>query len=450
MVDYERLSRLPPSSSPPGVLDLHKQMIRAFFAGTRQRLGKRHALEPIALALTLLLALPAASRAQTYTVLYSFAGGTDGAAPQAPVTLEVTTGKLYGTTIAGGSGTVCYGGCGTVFELTPTGVESVLYSFAGPPNDGLEPNGLFLDSNGNLLGTTLLGGSNGGGIAFKINMNGDEKILHKFKGGKDGSEPASGLIQDPNTGDFYGVTAGGGTYGNYGTVYKITSTGGEAVLYSFGANGTRGVTPEGRLAQDPMTGNLYGMLVNGVPCGAAFQLTPAGIETVLHVFGEVRGDGCEPGAGEPGLVMDAQGNLFGTTYEGGTSNNGTVFELTMAGVEKVLYKFKGAKKGDGSLPYAGLVLDAITGNLYGTTELGGSGPCKEGRSIEGCGTIFELSPPTTKHGKWLETVLYSFTGGADGAFPLAGLTEDPQTGILYGTASSGGTYGQGVVFQVLP
>ena len=222
------------------------------------------------------------------------------------------------------------------------------------------------------------------------------------------------------------------------------------MLYSFGESGTLGATPAGRLLQDPKTGNFYGLLDEGVPCGAVFEFTPGGVESVLHIFGEQRGDGCEPGPYDPGLIMDGQGNLFGTTWFGGNANNGVVFELTAGGVEKVLYKFKGAKKGDGAWPTAGLVLDAVTGNLYGTTEIGGTGPCSGGRAAKGCGTIFELSPPTTKHGKWRETILHNFSGGADGSDPVAGLTRDAQTGMLYGTAVAGGTYDQGVVFQVLP
>lgn len=150
-------------------------------------------------------------------------------------------------------------------------------------------------------------------------------------------------------------------------------------------------------------------------------------------------------AGDPGLVMDEQGNLYGTTMYGGTANHGVVFELAASGSEKVLYNFKGPKKGDGAWPYAGLVLDGSTGNLYGTTDGGGAGPC-----YGGCGTIFELSPPPTKHGRWRETILHSFAGGADGDVPLAGLVQDPQTGDLYGTTAGGGTYGSGVVFKLTP
>ena len=128
--------------------------------------------------------------------------------------------------------------------------------------------------------------------------------------------------------------------------------------------------------------------------------------------------------------MDTQGNLFGTTFFGGNSNQGVVFELTADGVEKVLYKFKGAKKGDGAWPYAGLVLDPNTGSLYGTTEVGGTGPCVSDK-VHGCGTVFELSPPVTKHGKWHEMILYSFVGAGDGLYPLAGVTLDSLTGALY-------------------
>ncbi len=148
-----------------------------------------------------------------------------------------------------------------------------------------------------------------------------------------------------------------------------------------------------------------------------------------------------------GLVMDAQGNLFGTTFFGGNAGQGVVFEITAGGLEKVIYKFKGAKKGDGAWPYAGLVLDENTGNLYGTTEVGGAGQCVSGK-VRGCGTIFELSPPTTKHGKWRETILHSFAGGVDGYYPLAGLTRDGQTGYMYGTVADGGAHGYGVVFKL--
>jgi len=414
----------------------------------RVAMGTRHGLAMFALASAFLVAAAAMAGAQTYGVLYSFAGVPDGADPQAPVTLDTSAGNLYGITIDGGSGGCQYPGCGTVFELTSDGVESVLHSFTGP--DGGEPRGSILrDEEGNLFGAAW-GGSHGDGVVFEINSKNVEKVLYSFKGGSDGDEPSSGLTQDPNTGDFYGLTASGGAY-NGGTLYKIAATGTHTVLYNFGAPGTAGDGPAGKLVQDGNTGNLYGMLpLGGLGCGAVFQFTPAGVETALYVFTGQHGDGCEPGPGDPGLVMDAQGNLFGTTWIGGNANRGVVFEVTAGGVEKVLYEFKGAKKGDGAWPLAGLVLDAGTGNLYGTTEIGGTGQCYGGREISGCGTIFELSPPATKHGKWRETILHSLAGGADGLYPQAGLIRDAQTGNIYGTAVGGGAYDKGVVFKLTP
>lgn len=403
-------------------------------------MGTRNGLAVFALASAFLVASAAMAGAQTYSVLHSFSGGADGGTP-GPVHWDAATGNLYGVTDDGGSG-----GGGTVFELTSTGVESVLYSFCSQPScaDGWGPVDVLRDAEGNLFGTTVGGGAHGYGAVFKINPKGAEKVLHSFKSGADGDFPSSGLIQDSNTGDFYGVTQEGGTNG-VGTLYKITASGEETVLYNFGNGGDQ---PAGPLVQVQNTGNLYGLLDFGGPsgCGGVFQFTPAGVETAPYLFTGQRGDGCEPGFGD-GLVMDAQGNLFGMTFFGGNANQGVVFELTAGGVEKPIYRFKGAKKGDGAWPYGGLVLDETTGNLYGTTETGGTGQCNGGPS-KGCGTIFELSPPATKHGKWRETVLHSFSGGADGDYPLAGLSRDEQTGDLYGAARDDHSYNWGVVFKL--
>ncbi len=397
-----------------------------------------------ALGAALFLASAVNAPAQTYTVLYSFSGGADGAYPQSPVTMDVSTGELYGVTTAGGSGGCQYPGCGTVFELAPGGFESVLHSFSGPDGDG--PIDVMLGPAGDLFGTTLGGGNAVWGTVFKINSKGAEKVLHNFTGSLDGAEPTSGLIQDPNSGDFYGVTQGGGT-NSVGTLYTITASGKKTTLYNFGIGGDQ---PAGTLVQNQNTGTLYGLLDFGGPssCGGVFQFTSAGEETALYFFTGQHGDGCGPGPGDPGLVMDTQGNLFGTTFFGGNANHGVVFELTADGVEKILYKFKGAKKGDGAWPYAGLVLDPNTGNLYGTTEVGGTGPCVSGKVL-GCGTVFELSPPTTKHGKWHETVLHSFAGATDGEYPSAGLMRDAKSGNMYGTADAGGINNKGIVFEIL-
>ena len=408
-----------------------------------QSIGILRGMAMFALASAFFVASAAMAGAQTYSVLYSFADRGDGAEPLGPVTLDASTGNLFGTTSAGSKDFGCQD-CGTVFELTGTGVESAIHSFTGHPHDGAYPNDVFRDATGNLFGTTAWGGAYGAydGTVFEIDSNGVETVLHSFGHGLDGDAPSSGLIQDANTGDFYGVTGSGGAYGG-GTLYKITATGSETVLYNFGGPGTVGAGPGGNLLQDGKTGNLYGTLVVGgaSACGSVFMMTPAGVETPLYVFGGVRGDGCQPFPGDPGLTMDAQGNLFGTTNRGGIANQGVLFELSAGGVEKVLYKFKGKKKGDGARPYAGLVLDESTGKLYGTTAIGGA---------YNWGTVFELSPPVKKHGGWRETILHTFTGGADGASPFAGLVRDPQTGDLYGTAEQGGTHGYGVVFKLTP
>ena len=406
-------------------------------------MGTLHGVVMFALISVLLVASAVIAGAQTYSVLYSFAGPPDGAEPETPVTLDATTGNLYGTTSFGGSGGC---DCGTVFELTPTGVETVLHSFAGAPDDGAQPYDVFLDAKGHLFGTTQSGGPYGGGaggIVFKIDSKGVEKVLYSFENGNDGARPSSGLIQDAMTGDFYGVTFGGGAY-DHGTLYTITPTGKKTILHSFGGAGD-GFYPVENLAQDATTGNLYGTLyANAGPenwCGGVFEMTPAGVETMLYFFTGLKGDGCLPTTDDPGLVRDAQGNLFGTTLLGGIASQGVVFELTAGGIEKVLYRFKGVRKGYAAASRAGLVLDESTGNLYGTTGGGGA---------YNSGTIFKLSPPKTKHGRWSQSTLYTFTGGADGLNPFAGLVRDAQTGNLYGTTEFGGTYGYGVVFKLTP
>jgi uncharacterized repeat protein (TIGR03803 family) len=161
--------------------------------------------------------------------------------------------------------------------------------------------------------------------------------------------------------------------------------------------------------------------------------------------------GSDGGTINAGLVLDASGNLFGTSTFGGTTNNGTVFELkrTSGGnwKENMLYSFAGGE--DGTLPVGGVILDSA-GDLYGTTQFGGGqGTCKNGSQLEYCGTVFKLSPPRSVGGTWTESVLYRFTGGNDGALPGNNLVLD-SAGNLYGTALLGGQYGNGTVFEVTP
>jgi uncharacterized repeat protein (TIGR03803 family) len=290
---------------------------------------------------------PGTNGTWTETVLYSFcsaSGCTDGASPNASLVLDAA-GNLYGTTEMGGSyGSGCKGyGCGTVFELKPgangTWTETVLHSF-GNGKDGTYPfAGLIFDAAGNLYSTTVMGGPYGWGTVFELtpNANGkwSEKVLHAFSYGKGGESPWAGLIFD-TYGNLYGTTEAGGAH-NVGTAFELT----------------------------PGAGGKWK-------------------EKVLHTFnGEDRKDGSNPVAG---LIFDTAGNVYGTTTWGGPYGWGTVFELTPNAngrwTEKVLHFFNGDGRKDGGNPYAGLILDAA-GNLYGTTTVGGA-------NVNG--TVFEITP----------------------------------------------------------
>ena len=325
------------------------------------------------------------------TVLYSFQGGNDGSGPISDLVFD-KKGNIYGDTTFGGSS-----GVGDVYMLTPSGsgyTESILYTFTGGSDGGypFQLGKLHLDSSGNLYGTTSQGGTYGFGTVFELSPSvggWSETVLYSFTGGSDGGNPNGAVIaKGPN---LYGVTFGGGATGN-GTVFELKHSKGiwkETVLYSF-AGGTDSAFPEG------------------------------------------------------GLVFDKAGNLYGTGTAGGTLGYGTVFELapTKSGWnEEVLYNFAGGS--DGAYPYAPLIFDKA-GNLYGTTQGSWTG------GAPGYGSVFELSP--VHGGGWMETPLHSFTGGADGANPYDALTFHGNN--LYGTTRAGGTGGagthQGVIFQITP
>ncbi len=329
----------------------------------------------------LALTVPPAA-AQTYTVLHNFTGGADGKYPEAGV-ISDAAGNLYGTAYQGGASNR-----GVVFKIDATGTETVLYSFTGSP-DGAWPYAVLVrDSQGNLYGTTAKGGvteqacPNGCGVVFKLDVTGTETVLNRFSG-RNGAHPYEGLIVDP-AGNLFGTSLEGGI-------------------------GPLGVC------------DIY---FRG--CGVAFMMDSAGKETVLHPF-TGGNDGGQP---QSGLVQDSAGNLYGTTSLGGASNAGVVYKLDNSGKETVLYNFTGGA--DGATPMGTLGLDS-TGNLYGTTYSGGAGAC----SSSGCGVVFRLD--TT--GK--ETVLYSFTGGADGALPASGVILD-SAGSLYGTTYLGGHTSDGI------
>jgi uncharacterized repeat protein (TIGR03803 family) len=365
------------------------------------------------------------AQAQTFTVLYTFSGGADGAYPRAII--RDIHGDLFGTTGSGGSSNN-----GTVFKLSRTGKETVLYSFSGGTDGGNPSTGLIEDAKNNFYGTTIAGGASGNGTVFKLGSTGKETVLYSLKGGADGALPFAGVILDAR-GNLYGTTIGGGAYGG-GTVFKVNKTGKETVLHSFG-KGSDGMVPNAGVVRDA-SGNLYGTTEYGGAWGygTVFRLSATGKEKVLYSF---KG-GTDAAGPYAGVIRDLTGDLYGTTYYGGVFGAGTVYKLSRTGKETVLHSF--GEGSDGAKPFVGVMEDA-KGNLYGTTVYGGA---------TNYGTVFELS----KSGKQ-ETVLYSFPNATDGAFPYAGVLRDAE-GNLYGSAADGGDvnacggYGCGVLYKLTP
>jgi uncharacterized repeat protein (TIGR03803 family) len=398
--------------------------------------GSRIGWGTIALALAIVAAAQSAP-AQTYKILHKFTGGADGSEPRGSV-LGDAAGNLYGTTQIGGPKSR---NCGTVFKQNPTGVETVLYSFCRTKTDGANPDaGVVRDGAGNLYGATATGGgASTFGTIFKVNKHGKETVLYTFTGGADEAFPESALIRDA-AGNLYGTTFGRFDQGQNGTIFKLDKTGHMTVLHTF--NQGDGSFPND-LVRD-QAGNLYGTTFAGGTSdnGIVFKLDPAQNFTVLHDF-TGGADGWTPGYGA--LLIDSKGNLFGTTYNGGTTNQGTVFKVDARGTKTVLYNFQGGAAGGGPVA-EGLVQDGA-GNLYGTTTFGGNLACQP---PFGCGVVFRLSPSGQ------ETVLHRFAGGAaDGSAPVAGLFRDAAGSVFGTTLSGGGTpcsggSGCGVVFKLTP
>jgi len=396
------------------------------------------------LVLTLSAAAVSLASAQTETVLYNFCSQpncADGQSPFGGVIMD-KKGNIYGTTYDGGAS-----GLGVVFKLTPAGEESVLYNFCSQSgcSDGSQPYaGLIMDKKGNLYGTTVNGGTANNGTVFMLAPSGEETVLYRFcsqSGCSDGSTPYGGLIMD-SEGNLYGTTVYGGTNGN-GTVFKVSSSGEETVLYRFQGSPGDGSQPFSTLVMDKK-GNLYGTTIGGGTTGTGgvngwgtvFKVASTGEESVLYNFlGEPSGDAGNPWAG---MVMDKKGNLYGTTIGAGEYMNGTVFELTSKGEETVLHSFTGGD--DGIFPYAGLVMGKKD-SLYGVTSTGNG---------NNWGAAFELAPGT-KGEPWNFTVLHDFnSGGNDGLDPYGTLILDKK-GNLYGTTAGGGcTNCDGTVFKITP
>ncbi|HXM60461.1 MAG TPA: choice-of-anchor tandem repeat GloVer-containing protein [Terriglobales bacterium] len=314
-------------------------------------------------------------------------------------------GNLFGTTVVGGDHTKCsLERCGVVFKLNDEGNEVTLYNFKGEPDGGFPEARLVRDDEGNVYGTTYSGGLHEeGGTIFKIDPEHNEAVLYNFcslTNCSDGLTPYPGLIRDAS-GNLFGVAASGGERQG-GVAYELDSKGNESTLYNFGT--VDGSGPASVLVEDS-SGNLYGTTsfggnveqCGGNGCGVVFKLSPmtggGWSETVMYSFCALKNcaDGSEPMAGP--LVLDAAGNIYGTTYSGGTTCNtdgcGVVFKLDPAGKETVLHAFTGGN--DGAFPWAGVTLDR-GGNLYGVASQAGDTKCYGGDHTFGCGVVFKITP----------------------------------------------------------
>lgn len=364
-------------------------------------------------------------------MLYRFPGPPAGSQPTGLLNVK---GLLYGTTMQGGSTTF-----GTVFVRGLAGTVRIIHSF-GTGSDGADPNGTLVELNGKFYGTTQYGGAYGNGTVFSIQPNGTERVLYSFKGGSDGANPLLvGMVAI--NGKLYGTTNAGGDLSckhelliGCGTVFAVTASGTETVLYRF-AGKPDGANPSGPLTASGKT--IYGTTNFGGKSdnGSVFRVTTSGSERVVYGF-KGYPDGVTPFAG----VILSGGKLYGTTTLGGAYQGaGTVFELSTGGSERVLHSFRGVP--DGALPYGPLI--AAGNRFLGMTEFGGSDRWScVGHGVVGCGAVFSV----TTSGKF--TLLYRFKGHLDGAFPLGGLVV-AKSGF-YGATVAGGNKNNGTIFQEIP
>jgi uncharacterized repeat protein (TIGR03803 family) len=398
----------------------------------------RNFVLPLAALLVSAIITTQAARAQTFNTLDSF-DGTDGSNPYAGL-VQGTNGNLYGTTLAGG-----VNGDGTFFDINLSGTLTVLYNFCSQSGctDGATPRaGLVLATNGNFYGATYSGGAHGYGTVFEITPSGKLTTLYSFcsaSGCTDGANPYAGLVLATN-GNFYGTTLFGGV-NNYGTIFEITPNGTLTTLYSFCSKSgcTDGSGVIAPLVQ-ATNGSFYGTTCEAGCYGAGgygtvFEFTAGGKLMTLHTFCSLSGctDGAYPTAG---LVLAANGNLYGTTANGGPTDWGTVFEITPTGKLTTLYNLCSLSGcTDGAHPNAALV--QANGNFYGTT-------CGSACNAPGYGTAFEITPKDTL------TTLYNFCSQSDctdGANSTALLFQDTN-GAFYGTTYYGGADNAGTVFRL--
>ena len=366
------------------------------------------------------------AHAQTEVVLHNFTGRTGYEAGAGVI--PDPAGNLYGTAENGGQA-----GDGVVYKLDRDGRYSVLHSFTGR-NLGRTPiGGVTRDPAGDLYGTTYYGGPDNTGVVYKLDTAGNYTVLYGFAGELNGSHPQAGVIRD-SAGNLYGTTRGGGVPGTRcptstfgcGVVYKVDTTGQETVLYKF-TGGADGGNPAAGVVRDS-AGNLYGTTVYGgsANAGVVYKLDTAGNQTAIYTW-TGGADGLYPNA----VIRDPEGNLYGTTVFGGAADAGVVYKLDAAGNYTALYSFTGGS--DGAQPVTGVIRDSA-GNFYGTTT-------NDGATF---GAVVYRLDTTGNY-----TVLCSFTGGADGGTPRAGVIRD-SAGNLYGTNTVGGKNGEGVVYKIEP
>lgn len=350
-----------------------------------------------------------------FMVIHDFAG-TDGANPVGQMSSD-QFGTYYGVTAAGGAF-----GAGVVYKTDSNGVEAVLHSFNGT-SDGAQLNGgLAVDTARNLYGTAARGGSSNQGVVFRVDQSGAETVLYSFTGGADGGQPHASPILDAS-GNLFGTASRGGRFG-HGIVYKIDTSNRQSVLYSF-TGGSDGGTPNGVLLLDA-SGNLFGTTTAGGANsrGVVFELTPGGQLAILHSFT----GGSDGGSPQGGVVADSAGSLFGTAPLGGRQNNGVVYQI-IGGVFSVLHTFNNL--GDGRTPSPDLTIET-TGRLYGAAQ--GVHTC----GAATCGLVFFLTPA----GELVP--LHDFLG-SDGSAPTDLLRREVRD---FGVTTGGGANGLGVIYKI--
>ena len=364
----------------------------------------------------------------TPNVLHSFQGGiSDGSYPSGSL-IQGSDGFFYGTSSSGGSNN-----SGTVFKVSTAGVVTVIYSFSG---NNYSNSGVIQGSDGYLYGTNYAGGANSSGSVFKLSTTGTFTTLYSFTyGSSEGAYPYGNLIQ-ASDGYLYGTTGSGGA-NNYGTVYKISTTGTFTNLYSFAGGISDGCNPYQGLKQGS-DGYLYGLTSS---CGAysqgvIFKISTAGVESILHAFAGGLDGSSGYYQGGSTLVIAADGNLYGVNASGGLYGSGTVYKITTSGTFSTLYSF-----GNSGIGNPLTIIQGVDGNLYGSTSTGsyysnGNANYYYNSTV---GTIFKISTTGTY------TSLYSFQYGLNGT-SASGMIQ-ASDGRFYGLAQGGGMYGIGTMFQ---